>query len=135
MPRRGKSESSEQATLVSLVANFYPDAILAAVPNGGFRLAREAARLKAEGVRKGFPDLVLMEPRAMFHGAVIEMKRENGGALSEEQLETLKGLRDRGYWVIVGCGARDAFEQVEEYLRLTAAEDLLSQLDPPWWEE
>ena len=34
-------------------------ALLYAVPNGGYRNAREAARFKAEGVRSGVPDLCL----------------------------------------------------------------------------
>lgn len=110
------SEHDEQAKLVARVHAFYPDVVLAAVPNGGLRDKRVAIRLKAEGVLRGFPDLVLMEPRSVFHGAVIEMKRDEGSILSKDQVKVLKSLRRNGYHVIVGHGVEDAWPQVEEYL-------------------
>lgn len=113
-----KSEHREQVVFVGLMRNFYPDALLAAVPNGGARDPRVGATLKAEGVLSGFPDLILMEPRGKYHGAVIEMKRTKGGRVSAKQTRVLLGLASRGYRIIIGRGAPDAFEKVEEYLKL-----------------
>jgi hypothetical protein len=50
-------------------------------PNGGKRNAREAGRLKAQGVRAGFPDLIIL---SKFKMLFIEMKSEKG-MMSENQ--------------------------------------------------
>ena len=55
-----------------------------AVPNGGVRNIREAARLKAGGVRPGVPDLVIVSHNG--HCAFLEVKRQ-GGSLSPAQRE------------------------------------------------
>ena len=46
-----------------------------AVPNGEWRAPRTAARLKAQGVRPGAPDLVVVA-NGRFHG--VEIKRDRG---------------------------------------------------------
>jgi hypothetical protein len=51
-------------------------------PAGERRDARTSAKLRAMGLRKGFPDFILISPQGVFHG--IELKRR-GGVLSEEQ--------------------------------------------------
>lgn len=59
-------------------------------PNGGFRNKREAAKLKAMGVKRGFPDLTLLIKRGMWSGLLIELKhprekiKKNGGASPEQ---------------------------------------------------
>jgi hypothetical protein len=113
-----RSEHTEQTLLVARVRHFYPWAIIAAVPNGGFRRKAEAVRLKAEGVLPGFPDLILQEPRGGCHGAVVEMKKTTGGRVSEKQADIHAKLRVRGYHVIVAHGVEEAWRQVEEYLKL-----------------
>lgn len=112
-----RSEHTEQAIFVGRMRNFHPSALVAAVPNGGLRDPRVAVKLKAEGVLAGFPDLVVMEPRGGYHGAVVEMKSETG-RVSANQTRVLSGLRRRGYHVIVARGADEAFEKVERYLAL-----------------
>lgn len=52
-------------------------------PNGGKRNAREAGRLKAQGVRAGFPDLIILSE---YDFICIEMKSEKG-TLSDNQKE------------------------------------------------
>lgn len=45
-----------------------------AIPNGGDRDIRVAVKLKAEGVRRGVPDLMLLAKRHGYSGLVIELK-------------------------------------------------------------
>ena len=50
-----------------------------AVPNGGHRKKAVAGKLKAEGVRKGVPDVLNLTPRNIvgrgaYHGLVLEFK-------------------------------------------------------------
>ena len=51
---------------------------LHAIPNGGQRHPAVAAKLKAEGVTPGIPDLMLTIPVAPYHGMFIEMKSRGG---------------------------------------------------------
>ncbi|MEQ3620552.1 MAG: VRR-NUC domain-containing protein [Marinobacter sp.] len=89
---------------------------LFAVPNGGDRHRIVAAKLKAEGVRKGVPDLWLPVPRRGFHGLVIEMKRIKGSTASAEQLDWLEFLGEQGYLVAVCKGAQAAIDTIQGYL-------------------
>src|SRR5579884_3639771 len=85
------SEEEEQIALLQRCRYAEPRCpelgLLFAVPNGGFRFQRTAARMKAAGVKPGVPDLFLLVARGCFHGLFIEMKRRQGGRLSEEQVE------------------------------------------------
>lgn len=86
------------------------------VPNGGSRNAIEAARLKAQGVKKGVPDLCLPVPRGDYHGLYIELKRQKNGVLSADQKQWIKSLRDQGYMVEVCRGFQEAANVIEHYL-------------------
>lgn len=74
-----------------------------AIPNGGARDAVTGARLKAEGVKPGVPDLFIPEMRLF-----IEMKRRDGGATTKAQREWAEYLRSVGYRVEVCHGWDDA---------------------------
>jgi hypothetical protein len=119
---RARSEHVEQTTFVGFMKNFHPDALLAAVPNGGLRDARVGAKLKAEGVLPAFPDLVLMEPRGGYHGAVVEMKSATG-RVTPDQSEMHARLRVKGYHVVVAHSADEALRKVERYLALHEEKD------------
>ncbi len=110
------SESHEQVLVIAHLRAFHPDVLVASVPNGGKRGKREAARLKAEGVLPGYPDLLIDEPRGGFHGLRVEMKRTKGGRLSADQRRVIALLRARGYAVATCHGAADAIETIECYL-------------------
>lgn len=86
------------------------------IPNGGKRSATEARRFQAEGVKAGVPDIFLPVPRHEYHGMFIEMKRRQGGKISDHQEEWLESLADQGYAVKVCYGWEEAAEALEEYL-------------------
>lgn len=44
------------------------------VPNGGYRLGKEAGRMKAQGVKAGVSDLVIRQARGGWHGLYLELK-------------------------------------------------------------
>lgn len=101
------SEYLEQREFVSWFRKTHPGVRIFAIPNGGQRNIVAAARLKAEGVSAGVPDLYIPAWRVW-----IEMKRAKGGALSEKQ----KGWRDYligcGYRVIVAHGKESAISEI-----------------------
>lgn len=90
---------------------------LFAIPNGGLRNKITAARLKAEGVQRGIPDLCLPVARGGFHGLYIEMKTATGRA-TPEQRDWLTWLAGEGYCVAICHGWRSAVAQLTAYLQL-----------------
>ena len=97
---------------------------LFAVPNGahlagtvGQRCAK-MNRAKAEGLRVGVPDLLLLTPRHGFHGLAIEMKRIKGSKVDAEQIEWLEWLNSQGYMAVLCKGADAAMETIKNYLNL-----------------
>lgn len=113
-------EGEEQAALMSwarMQSWRWPElALLFHIPNGGARSKSEAARFKAEGVKAGVPDLFLPVPRGEWHGLFIELKRQAGGRLSDEQKEWIPALQAQGYRVEVCKGWEAAAELLKNYL-------------------
>lgn len=112
---RKSIEHTEQVKLVQRVRAFYPDAIIAAIPNGGDRTASERVRLHGEGVLAGMPDLCVLEPCSGFHGLFIEMKTATGQQSKEQKALQLQ-LNNRGYLCTVARSAAEGFEMIKEYL-------------------
>ena len=93
------------------------DRRLVHVPNSGHGSnLGQAAMLKATGLRKGYPDLVLDKARCGYHGMRIEMKTAKGGRSSPEQIEWCRILTDEGYFVTVAKGAAEAMLKIEMYM-------------------
>jgi len=91
--------------------------LLFAIPNGGWRNPTVAAKLKAEGVMPGVPDLFLAYPHGQFHGLWIEMKNGKAGRVSDNQAEMHELLRDQFYRVEVVRTAEQFVQVVQDYLR------------------
>lgn len=88
-----------------------------AVPNGRGRSRMEAGKLKAEGVRRGVPDVWLAVPRDGYHGLVCEFKAPGKlRDVSPEQEAWHRFLRDQGYLVIVSDNWRSAWNLIVRYL-------------------
>lgn len=111
-------ESDDQKALfivMSMHLKRYPELEGAfAIPNGGKRDAREAMRLKAEGVRPGIPDIFIPAARGKYHGLFIEMKSPKG-KVSEYQENMLVLLNSFGYLAIVAYGWEDAWIKIQKY--------------------
>jgi hypothetical protein len=78
------------------------------VPNGGKRSVRTAAALKAQGVKRGVPDILVFHrpPRApQCIGAALELKREGTNRVSDEQRTWLAALADLGWAVFAAEGS------------------------------
>ena len=113
------SESVEQQNLFRWAAVRWPKEmrLLYHVPNEGKRRRANGARLKAEGLRAGVPDINLDVARGEYHGLRIEMKRRRGGRVSPEQAAWLEALREQGYAAVVAYGWEEAADAIEKYLR------------------
>jgi hypothetical protein len=92
--RRQHPEDELQASICDYLGLALPaDAVCFAIPNGGKRHAREAARMKRLGVVAGVPDLCIVHRgRALF----LELKAARG-VVSAAQREMIRKL--------IYCGA------------------------------
>ena len=123
--RTEPSEHQMQAAVIQWwrlnCKRFYIDErLLFAIPNGGARNAITGSLLKAEGVRKGVPDLFLAvrsspgDGTAYRNGCFIEMKRK-GGKISQEQTSYLRELANEGYEAHVCYTVDAAIKELERY--------------------
>ena len=91
-------------------------ALMHHIPNGGSRNRIEAARLKAQGVKPGVPDIFLPVARKGRHGLYIELKRRVGGRVSPEQKQMILELTKQGYRAIICNGWQAAADVIEDYM-------------------
>ncbi len=115
-----RTESQEQQELIkwwALVCGTHkiPERLLMAFPLQGARTKQNGARLKAEGMRAGTPDLFLAVPRGKYHGLWVEMKTAKG-VLSDAQKLMLADL-DVQHYAAFACYSFDqASELIVKYL-------------------
>jgi hypothetical protein len=116
------SEHSEQVAIVQWSIRMqgrYPELehCLFAIPNSAKRSPQLAAYMKAEGMKAGVSDLLLLSPRGQFHGAAFELKIP-GNKPTPAQLAFLDALRAQGYFTVVCYGAQAAIDRITYYLEL-----------------
>jgi hypothetical protein len=92
---------------------------LFAIPNGGARHIGTAIKLKQEGVTAGVADLFLMIPVNGLHGLFLEMKKEKGARLQQNQIDFLNLAESMGYAAEVAYGFEEAQKIIQNYLRET----------------
>jgi ribosomal protein L7Ae-like RNA K-turn-binding protein len=114
------SEHEEQKTVVAYCkAKKIP---VVAIPNAQALsfLNRDAAmrvvaKLKAEGMAKGFPDILIPLVSNNKSGLFIEMKSTKGKA-TQEQKDWILRLNNSGYTAVVCYGANQAIKTIDRYL-------------------
>lgn len=107
-----KSEHVDQREFVSWFRQTWPDVRIYAIPNGGARNIIVAAKLKAEGVSAGVPDL-----HVPAWNLWIEMKRGKGGRASTKQNDWIQYLEGIGHTVFVCHGVDEAKSKVEDFFK------------------
>jgi len=121
--RVAHDEDDEQAALFEWAAWYCKSspavALLFAVPNGGVRNAREAVRLKRQGVMAGVPDIILPVASGGYGGLAIEMKRRDGKRhdVGRLQYDWIGGMLGRGWYATVAFGCDEAIAEIIGYLR------------------
>ena len=122
-----RTEADEQKAVIQwcvLMEGRWPELeYIYHVPNGGSRNAREAANLKAQGVKPGVPDLELPAARGRYTGLHIELKHGNN-KVTADQDRFLKALRKMGRCAVVCYEAEPAIQVISEYMRLSPGQHL-----------
>jgi len=118
----GGSEQAHQKALfcwAALNLHLYPQLkYMYHIPNGGLRGKREAANLKASGVKSGVPDIHLPAKCGQYGGLYLELKKIKGGSVSPEQKDWIDFLTGQGYAAYVVKGWIEAKSCLEWYLKL-----------------
>lgn len=96
-------------------------AMMFAIPNGGARDGRTAARLKVEGVKAGVPDIFFPYPSKQYHGLFIELKRPKSdgksvGKVADNQKTWHDYLNSKNYLTITCYGYLQAIDEIVKYL-------------------
>lgn len=121
------SETVEQQQLFQwarMASGKWPELeLMYKIPNEGKRTRAGGSRMKAEGLKKGVPDICLPVPRGKYHGLYIEMKRV-GETLRDEQKEWMQALAKNGYCCYTGDkGWEDVSKMIVWYLNLKGETD------------
>lgn len=95
--------------------------IIYAIPNGGKRNPKEAARLKRQGVKAGVSDLNLPLPVGEYAGLWIELKRpivkgKPKPTVSSSQKEWGDLVEMAGHKFVVCFGKEEAKAAIKDYL-------------------
>lgn len=101
------NEDRIQKAVVDYFRIQHPEYIVFAIPNGGSRNVREAAKLRRCGVLAGIPDLCVLTPEKPIF---IEIKTE-GGRLQQSQKDLHPKMEALGYPVAV-CRSIDDVKEV-----------------------
>ena len=118
--RYNDGEYQEQVALfkwAALQAQSQPELNLLNASLNGVRLSmRQAGRMKASGMKRGYPDIFLPVARGPFHGLFIELK-VGKNKTSEYQDAWLEALTEQNYLAVVCWGWEAAMREIMGYLR------------------
>lgn len=114
------TEAEEQRALfrwAALAAGARPELrLLYHIPNEGRRSVVTGARMKAEGMKPGVPDICLPVARGGYHALYIELKRIKGGRATDAQKQWIAALNAEGNRAVLCKGWDAAREEIERYL-------------------
>jgi len=114
-----KTEHEEQKQVCNYLDKL--NKLYFSIPNGFVAGGRNKfagiKKLKAEGFKNGVPDLFICEPNKEYSGLFIEMKKEKGGVVSDDQKQWITQLIFRGYSAVVANGFLEAKEIIDEYFK------------------
>jgi len=101
----------------------YPDLLFTIAPAGFIMSAGQAMKMVRLGYRAGTPDVLVFEPRGLYHGLLIEFKAP-GGKISDAQREFVRLAELRGYKTAFCFSTVQGTDVLENYLAHGAAVDL-----------
>lgn len=96
----------------SLIESKYPELELLHGSLNGVRLTiGQSVKAKKAGMKKGFLDISLPVKNKTYSGLYIELKREIGGIVSNDQKKWIKLLQKYGNFACV-CKGREAAKEI-----------------------
>jgi hypothetical protein len=120
-PSRKKHDNPEarmQTEFFNQVPIFFPklpSKLLFSCPNGGSRNIIEAKNLKAQGVKSGVADVLLLIPKKGYANLCLEFKTSKGRQ-SDEQKEFQRQIEGAGGKYVIVRSVKQAIDVVKWYL-------------------
>lgn len=113
-----ETEESVQIAVVDWVRRQYPLAAetLHHSPNEGQHKVQYRVKQRQMGVSSGFPDILLLTPKADFCGLAMELKSEDGRKPTQAQMEWMYTLANCGFFATWCKGFDAAVETIRGYL-------------------
>lgn len=107
----------------------YPEVLFLSDTVASIRLTKMQAVRNKKIQKNGFkcPDLIILEPRGIYHGLFLELKikspfKNNGELYKNEHLkgqnETLIKLINKGYFACFSVGFDRSKDVIDQYMRL-----------------
>jgi hypothetical protein len=109
-----EKEHNLQVSCLNWFRTQHKGKLIYSIPNGGQRNKIVAAKLKAEGVMSGVPDIHIPVPNRFYHGMYIEMKVKPNKP-TDNQLSVMKELEKCGYKCVVCYSIESFMEEVNRY--------------------
>jgi len=104
-----------QIKVVEYIRRKYPDALFTCAPATA-KSVQQGVKNKRMGLRKGWPDLFIAEPRNGRHGLFLELKTQKG-KVSPEQSAILNKANELGYSGIAVYSYEEAVETINSYMK------------------
>ena len=106
----------------------YPGVLFNSDMSGAMKLTiGQAVQIKALRSDRGFPDIVIYEPRGKYHGLFIELKRGGETVTNKkgfpatphiaEQFLIIERLNLKGYLAVFAVGFDEAKKVIDNYLK------------------
>ena len=119
-PLKATEADEQKAFIAYLQAKGFP---YCAIPNANAMsfidralAVKIMAKMKAQGLQKGFPDLIVFLPSCV---AFVEMKRKKGGVASEEQKDWINLINGYPYAFGAICkGAKEARSFIDNLINI-----------------
>ncbi len=107
----------------------YPKVIYTSDSSGvrvSIGMAKALKSIRCKGYK--IPDLIIMHPNKLYHGLIIEIKKDLSQILTksghfkkdqhvQDQLKSLEELKLLGYAAIFGCGFDHCKSVIDEYFK------------------
>lgn len=121
---KGNEEHYSQVRYFDYFERNYPSIyeLLHATPNGGYRTKKTGAAMRAEGQKKGYPDLSLDIAMQGYHGLRIEMK-SGRNSLTEDQIIWRDRLIAQGFMWVECRSTEEAIAITLEYMNIKDTSD------------
>lgn len=87
------------------------------LPGGAKTRGRYMNFLKAQGLKTGVSDIVIALPRGPYHGAYMELKRDEHSTIRKDQLDWVALMKRVGYCADIVIGFNKAREFAQTYLK------------------
>lgn len=110
-----KPEQKIQTSVANYIRLKYPRLLWTISPAGLVRGASMAVLMKRMGYMNGTPDIIIFEPRGVFHGLFIELKAP-GGTTSDEQIKFLAQASFLKYATAVCYSYAEAIGTIARYM-------------------